>query len=118
MPASASPAESRSERTTIAERSGLTRTGRDHEVERLCAAFAARWHGKARCFEFGRSPENRPLLAVAVSDDGVLPEFVRADDPASGLAAEVRSPRYSLSYWATRNRFGGLVETHSWQEYP
>ena len=46
------------------------------------------------------------------------PEFVGADDPESGLAADVRSPRFSLSYWATRNRFGALVETHSWQEYP
>jgi hypothetical protein len=291
MPVSVWPAESPGELTTIAERSALTRTGRYDEVERLCAAFAARWPGRARCFEFGRSPENRPLLAIAVSDDGVLdpesirarqrpvvlfqggihageidgkdagfialrellegrenrgalarttvlfvpvfnvdgherfgawnrpnqrgpqemgwrataqnlnlnrdytkadapemramlallnawdpilyadlhvtdgaelredlsvevepgdgwdlelgrtghalrdevlarlrgkgfhalpfyPEFVRADDPASGVAAEVRSPRYSLSYWATRNRFGALVETHSWQEYP
>ena len=65
--------------TTIAERSEFTRTGRYDEVEKLCAAFAARWPDKARCFEFGRSPENRPLLAIAVSDDGVLdPESVRA----------------------------------------
>ena len=288
---SAAPVESPSELTTVAERSAFTRTGRYDEVEKLCAAFATRWPDKARCFEFGRSPENRPLLAIAVSEDGVLdpetvrarqrpvvlfqggihageidgkdagfialrellegrenrgalarttvlfvpvfnvdgherfgawnrpnqrgpeamgwrataqnlnlnrdytktdapemrallgllnawdpilyadlhvtdgaelredlsvevepgdgwdlelghtghalrdevlarlqrkgfhalpfyPEFVRADDPESGLAVDVRSPRFSLSYWATRNRFGALVETHSWQEYP
>jgi len=288
---SASFAQSPGELTTIAEQSGFKSTGRFDEVERLCAAFAARWPDKARCFEFGRSPENRPLLALAVSDDGVLdpesvrarrrpvvlfqggihageidgkdagfialrdmlegrenhgallrmtvlfvpvfnvdgherfgawnrpnqrgpeemgwrataqnlnlnrdytkadapemramlallnawdpilytdlhvtdgaqlredlsvevepghgwdlelghtghalrdevlarlrrkgfhalsfyPEFVSADDPQSGLAADVRSPRFSLSYWATRNRFGALVETHSWQQYP
>ena len=287
----AASAASPDELTTIAEQSGFKRTGRYDEVERLCAAFAARWPDQARCFEFGRSPENRPLLALAVSDDGVLdpesararqrpvvlfqggihageidgkdagfialrdllegresrgalsrttvlfvpvfnvdgherfgawnrpnqrgpeemgwrataqnlnlnrdytkadapemramlallnawdpilytdlhvtdgaelredlsvevepghgwdlelghtghalrdevlarlqrkgfhalpfyPEFVGADDPASGVAADVRSPRFSLSYWATRNRFGALVETHSWQEYP
>ncbi len=284
-------AASPDELTTIAEQSAFKRTGRYDEVERLCAAFAARWPDQARCFEFGRSPENRPLLALAVSEEGVLdpetvrarrrpvvlfqggihageidgkdagfialrdmlegresrgalsrttvlfvpvfnvdgherfgawnrpnqrgpeemgwrataqnlnlnrdytkadapemramlallnewdpilytdlhvtdgaelredlsvevepgqgwdlelgrtghalrdevlarlqrkgfhalpfyPEFVGADDPASGVAADVRSPRFSLSYWATRNRFGALVETHSWQEYP
>ena len=288
---SAASAASPGELTTIAEQSGFARTGRYDEVEKLCAGFATRWPDKARCFEFGRSPEDRPLLAIAVSDDGVLdpesvrarqrpvvlfqggihageidgkdagfialrellegrenrgalgratvlfvpvfnvdgherfgawhrpnqrgpeamgwrataqnlnlnrdytkadapemrallgllnawdpilyadlhvtdgaelredlsvevepghgwdlelghtghavrdevlarlqrkgfhalpfyPEFVAADDPESGLAAEVRSPRFSLSYWATRNRFGALVETHSWQEYP
>ena len=287
----ASSAPSPGELATVAEQSGFKRTGRYDEVERLCAAFAARWPDKARCFEFGRSPENRPLLALAVSDDGMLdpesvrahrrpvvlfqggihageidgkdagfvalrdmldgrqnrgalsqvtvlfvpvfnvdgherfgawnrpnqrgpeemgwrataqnlnlnrdytkadapemqamlalldawdpilytdlhvtdgaqlredlsvevepgdgfdlemghtghalrdevlarlrrngfhalsfyPEFVSPDDPQSGLAADVRSPRFSLSYWATRNRFGALVETHSWQDYP
>ena len=288
---SASSAQGPGELTTVAEQSRFARTGRYDEVERLCAAFAARWPDKARCFEFGRSPENRPLLALAVSADGVLdsesararqrpvvffqggihageidgkdagfialremlegresrgalsrttvlfvpvfnvdgherfgawnrpnqrgpvemgwrvtaqnlnlnrdyakveapemrallglvnawdpilyadlhvtdgaelredlsvevepghgwdlefgrtghalrddvlarlkrkgfhalpfyPSFVGGDDPDSGLAAGVGSPRYSTSYWATRNRFGALVETHSWQEYP
>jgi len=78
-PLCASSAASPGELTTIAERSAFTRTGRYDEVERLCTALAARWPDKARCFEFGRSPENRPLLAIAVSDDGVLdPESVRA----------------------------------------
>ncbi len=290
-PSPTASAASPDELTTVAEQSGFKRTGRYDEVERLCAAFAARWPDRARCFEFGRTPENRPLLALAASDDGALdpesvrarqrpvvlfqggihageidgkdagfialrdmlegresrgalarttvlfvpvfnvdgherfgawnrpnqrgpeemgwrataqnlnlnrdytkadapemramlallnawdpilytdlhvtdgaelredlsvevepghgwdlelghtghalrdevlarlqrkgfhalpfyPEFVGADDPASGVAAEVRSPRFSLSYWATRNRFGALVETHSWQEYP
>jgi hypothetical protein len=288
--ACAASAQGAVELTTAAEQSDFARTGRYAEVEKLCAAFAARWPARARCFEFGRTPENRPLLALAVSDDGVLdpatartrqrpvvlfqggihageidgkdagfialrdmlegrtghgalaqttvlfvpvfnvdgherfgawnrpnqrgpeemgwrataqnlnlnrdytkadapemramlallnawdpilyadlhvtdgaelredlsvevepgdgwdrelgstghalrdevlarlkrqgfhalpfyPEFVGADDPQSGLAVEVRSPRFSLSYWATRNRFGALVETHSWQPY-
>ncbi len=291
LAASASSRPGPDELTVVAEQSGFKRTGRYDEVERLCAAFAARWPDRARCFEFGRTPEARPMLALAVSEDGVLdpesvrahqrpvvlfqggihageidgkdagfialremlegrenrgalarttvlfvpvfnvdgherfgawnrpnqrgpeemgwrataqnlnlnrdytkadapemramlallnawdpilytdlhvtdgaelredlsvevepghgwdlelghtghalrdevlarlqrkgfhalpfyPEFVGADDPASGVAAEVRSPRFSLSYWATRNRFGALVETHSWQEYP
>jgi hypothetical protein len=58
--------------TTIAERSGFTRTGRYDEVERLCGAYALRWPDKARCLEFGRTPENRPMFALVASDDGVL----------------------------------------------
>ena len=276
---------------TLAEQTGFKRTGRYDEVERLCRAFADRWPTRVRCVEFGRTPEQRPLLALVASDDGVLdpaaaralsrpvvlfqggihageidgkdagflalremlegrvnrgmlarttvvfvpvfnvdgherfgawnrpnqrgpeemgwrttaqnlnlnrdymkveapemrammdllrqwdpilyadlhvtdgaelredisveiepghgfdlefgrtghavrdavierlqragfhalpfyPEFVVADEPESGAAAEVRSPRFSNSYWATRNRFGALVETHSWQDYP
>jgi Zinc carboxypeptidase len=276
---------------TEAERSGLKRTGRFDEVQKLCAAYAARWPADVRCFEFGRTPENRPLLALVASTDGTLdpatvrtrkrpvvlfqggihageidgkdagfialrellegragrealarttvlfvpvfnvdgherfgawnrpnqrgpeqmgwrvtaqnlnlnrdymkvetpemrammallnewdpilyadlhvtdgaqlredlsveiepghgfdlefgrtghaardavierlqragfralpfyPEFVVADQPESGVAFEVRSPRFSTSYWATRNRLGALVETHSWQDYP
>lgn len=277
--------------TTVAEQSGFQRTGRYDEVERLCRAYAAQWPDRVRCVEFGRTPEQRPLLALIASDDGALdpatararqrpvvllqggihageidgkdagfialrellegreqrgalarvtvlfvpvfnvdgherfgawnrpnqrgpqemgwrataqnlnlnrdymkveapemramlallrdwdpivyadlhvtdgaqlredlsvevepghgfdlefgrtghavrdavirrlqqqgfhalpfyPEFVVADRPESGVAAEVRSPRFSNSYWATRNRFGMLVETHSWQPYP
>lgn len=57
---------------TIAEQSGYQRTGRYDEVERLCTAFAQAWPAKVRCFEFGRSPEGRPMLALAASDDGTL----------------------------------------------
>ncbi len=52
---------------TLAERSAYTRTGRYEEVERLCRAYAARWPQAVRCFEFGRTPEGRPMLALAVS---------------------------------------------------
>jgi hypothetical protein len=289
--ATAHAATATDELRTLAEQSGFRRTGRFDEVERLCRAYAARWPARVRCLEFGRSPEQRPLLALVASDDGVLdpatahararpvvlfqggihageidgkdagfialreilegrssrgalarmtmlfvpvfnvdgherfgawnrpnqrgpeemgwrataqnlnlnrdymkveapemrammdllrqwdpilyadlhvtngaelredisveiepghgfdlefggtghavrdavierlrgagfralpfyPEFVVADEPESGVAAEVRSPRFSNSYWAARNRFGALVETHSWQDYP
>src|SRR5580693_641 len=52
---------------TVAERSGYTRTGRYDEVERLCKAYEAHWPQAVRCFEFGRTPEGRPMLALAVS---------------------------------------------------
>jgi hypothetical protein len=46
------------------------------------------------------------------------PSFVRDDDPQSGFAVSVGPPRFSQEYWAMRNRFGVLVETHSWKDYP
>src|ERR1700681_1499109 len=52
---------------TIAEGSTYTRTGRYEEVERLCAAYAAKWPQVVRCFEFGRTPEGRPMLALVAS---------------------------------------------------
>lgn len=64
---------------TTAERSNFVSTGRYDEVQRLCSEFASRWPAQARCFEFGRTPEGRPMLALAVSADGTLaPEQVRA----------------------------------------
>ena len=46
------------------------------------------------------------------------PDLVRDDDPSSGFAVGVYQTRYSHQYWATRNRLGVLVETHSWKDYP
>ena len=45
------------------------------------------------------------------------PSFVRQDDPRSGFAAHVYSPRFSTGYWPLRNRFTLLLETHSWKDY-
>jgi hypothetical protein len=45
------------------------------------------------------------------------PEFTSEDDPASGFARSVYSPRFSTAYWALHNRFGLMVETHSWKSY-
>jgi hypothetical protein len=49
---------------------------------------------------------------------GFYPAFVKEDQPESGFAATVSPPRFSTSYWASRNRFGALVETHAWKDYP
>ncbi|HEX2494998.1 MAG TPA: M14 family metallopeptidase, partial [Steroidobacter sp.] len=57
---------------TEAERSGYQRTGRYDEVERLCRAYEQQWPAQARCVEFGRTPEGRPMLALVASADGVL----------------------------------------------
>lgn len=45
------------------------------------------------------------------------PSFIQNDQPSSGFAHNVAPPRFSQSYWAARNRFGVLVETHSWRPY-
>ena len=57
---------------TVAEQSGNRRTGRYEEVERLCPAYQQTWPNQVRCFEFGRTPEGRPMLALVASADGVL----------------------------------------------
>lgn len=46
------------------------------------------------------------------------PSFLVEDDPSSGFAVQVAPKRFSEQYWAARNRFGVLVETHSWKDYP
>jgi hypothetical protein len=57
---------------TVAEQSGNQRTGRFAEIERLCPAYQQTWPKQVRCFEFGRTPEDRPMLALVASADGVL----------------------------------------------
>src|SRR5271170_6890128 len=64
---------------TTFEKSGGLRTGRLEEVVRLCHDFEAAYPGKARCSQFGTTPEGRPMLALALSGDGALdPETTRA----------------------------------------
>lgn len=58
--------------TTHAERSGFRQTGRYAEAVELCAGFAKAYPDAARCVEFGRSPEGRPLLSLVVSRSGAL----------------------------------------------
>lgn len=65
--------------STIAEQSGFVRTGRHDEVVRLCAAFAKAWPERVRCIEFGRTPEDRPLLALVVgAADALTPAAAQA----------------------------------------
>ncbi|MFZ6692803.1 M14 family metallopeptidase [Undibacterium sp. SXout20W] len=43
--------------------------------------------------------------------------FDKEDDPMSGFIDKVPTPRFSHGYFQLRNRFGILVETHSWKDY-
>jgi hypothetical protein len=45
------------------------------------------------------------------------PDLAVTDDPSSGFALTVYSPRFSTGYFPQRNRFTVLVETHSWKQY-
>jgi len=58
--------------TTVSERSGFQATGRYDEVVALCAQFQKAYPKQVRCVEFGRTPEGRPMLALAVSRSGAL----------------------------------------------
>jgi len=57
---------------TLAETSDFRRTGRIDEVERLCAVFSRKWPEAVRAFEYGRSAQGRPLMALVVSRAGSL----------------------------------------------
>ncbi len=70
--AAAPLAQSAPDLTTVSERSGFTATGRYAEVEQLCAAFQKAYPGAVRCIEFGRTPENRPMLALVATRSGAF----------------------------------------------
>ncbi len=47
------------------------------------------------------------------------PSFIERDNPASGIRENATPPpRLSTGYFWLKNRFGMLVETHSWKDYP
>ena len=80
---------------------------------RLAGPEALRTLGKAlsqRVMEALKATGHMPL--------DFYPSFVRTDDPSSGFANELPSPRFSTGYWPLWNRFAVLVETHSWKPYP
>ena len=66
--------------------------------------------------------EVRDALIARLAEHGALPldfypDLSVTDDPSSGFALTVYSPRFSTGYFPQRNRFTLLVETHSWKDY-
>src|ERR1700716_830257 len=64
----------------------------------------------------------RDQLIAKLAESGSLPldfypDLAKTDDPSSGFALTVYSPRFSTGYFPQRNRFTVLVETHSWKGY-
>ena len=45
------------------------------------------------------------------------PSFVEGGKPESGFARRPYPPRFGNGYWGARNRFGILLEAHSWRPY-
>jgi murein tripeptide amidase MpaA len=66
---------------TASERSGFTVTGRYDEVVKLCGSFQQAYPKQVKCFQFGTTPEGRPMMALAVTRTGAFtPEAVRKQD--------------------------------------
>lgn len=64
----------------------------------------------------------RDGVIAALAKQGSLPlpfypNLEHEDDPTSGFAESAYLPRFSTGYWALRNRYSMLVETHSWKDY-
>lgn len=66
------PAMARPTLETHAQRTGFAETGRYAEVVALCDAFAEAHPDAVRCFDFGTTPEGRPMKALAVTRTGAL----------------------------------------------
>ncbi|MGO4479420.1 M14 family metallopeptidase [Massilia sp. 2TAF26] len=63
---------------TVSERSGFTATGRYDEVIKLCGAFQQAYPKQVKCFQFGTTPEGRPMMALAVTRaNAFTPEAAR-----------------------------------------
>jgi hypothetical protein len=63
---------------TVSERSGFTATGHYDEVIQLCGAYQKAYPKQVKCFQFGTTPEGRPMMALAVTHTGAFtPEAAR-----------------------------------------
>jgi murein tripeptide amidase MpaA len=63
---------------TASERSGFQATGRYDEVVKLCAAFQQAYPKQVKCFQFGTTPEGRPMMALTVTQaNAFTPEAAR-----------------------------------------
>jgi murein tripeptide amidase MpaA len=63
---------------TVSERSGFTATGHYDEVIQLCGAYQQAYPKQVRCFQFGTTPEGRPMMALAVTrTNAFTPEAAR-----------------------------------------
>lgn len=67
---------------TIAEKTGFRQTGRYQDMTRLCRGFEKQWPQAVRVYDFGVSPQGRPMTAMVVSLSGTLQP---AEAKAKGL---------------------------------
>ena len=100
--------------TTLAERTGFLKTGRYAEVIALCDEFARAYPKAVRCFDFGISPEGRPMKALAVSTSGALtPEAARQEGlPVVLVQGGIHSGEIDgkdAVFWLLREMLSGKV---------
>src|SRR5699024_8878588 len=69
--------------------------------------------GKAIVTDLNKTLASQGFLLV-----DFYPSFRIDEDPFSGFDTPLHPTRFSTGYWANRNRFSLLVETHSWKDYP
>lgn len=77
--------------------------------------------GDAEMRKAGRALRDGTIAMLAGQGSLPLPyypSFVENDVPTSGFVDSVPTPRFSHGYFQLRNRYGMLVETHSWKDYP
>ncbi len=77
--------------------------------------------GDAEMRKSGRALRDGTIEKLAAQGSLPLayyPSFVENDVPTSGFVDGVPTPRFSHGYFQLRNRYGMLVETHSWKDYP
>lgn len=76
--------------------------------------------GEPSLFPAGMQIRDELIAKLAASGSLPLsfyPDLYRTDDPSSGFLLTVYGARFSTGYFAARNRFTVLVETHSWKDY-
>lgn len=100
--------------TTHAERSKYRETGRYAEVLELCAAYAQAYPEVARCDEFGRTPEGRPMVALVASRSGAMtPALAREKSiPVILIQGGIHAGEIDgkdAGFWAMREILDGKV---------
>ncbi len=86
----------------------------------VSVTFEPQAQGPAKLAALGRSMRESlfaELTAEGHQPLGFYPSFEKDEDPASGFSAGVAPPRFAMAYWMLHNRFGLLLETHSWKDY-
>ncbi len=86
----------------------------------VAVTLEPRFSGPAALQHLGAALSQRVMAALRERGHLPLdfyPSFVRTDEPSSGFANELASPRFSTGYFSLWNRFAVLVETHSWKPY-
>ena len=100
--------------TTIAERSGFTRTGRHAEVDALCTAFAKRYPQWVKCERFGTTPEGRAMHVLVVSQSSALtpPAAKQRKLPVTLIQGGIHAGEIDgkdAGFWALRELLEGTL---------